>query len=800
MIRISKKEEQEFEREHAAAIREVAAECTLFLKRDGNFPVLSPGKLALYGNGARHTIKGGTGSGDVNVRHFVTAEEGLKKAGFQITTDEWLDGYDSVLGTVRKKFADGVKEEAKKAGVPATIFGMGRVCREPEYDLPLQGDGDTAIYVLARNSGEGSDRKVETGDILLTETEKRDILALNEAYEKFVLVLNTGGLVDLEPVAGVKNILLLGQLGTPTGEVLADILTGKMYPSGKLTMTWADMKDYPSTGGFGDINDTEYKEDIFVGYRHFELEKKKPFFPFGFGLSYTDFAVKPDSCVLTGDVVILKAEVENTGSYKGKEVVQVYVSHPEGAGNRPVKELKGFSKTKELLPGEKVFVTVEIPVDSLKIFDPDQKEEYLPKGDYGVFCGSSSADVKEAGTVNIAEEKRYRHTGGGSLEYPDSFAVSGEQLDLWKLSGISDDIRKKAEGLSGEDLVYLCIGQYPDDESQTSIIGAAASKVAGAAGETTGRLEGKGIPSAVMADGPAGIRISKSYLLTGKGAKPTGIPFGEDMLQFMEEEEIAGMLAAGEEEKDGTEYYQYCTAIPIGTGLAQTWNPEAVKACGDVVGDEMEQFGIDLWLAPALNIMRSPLCGRNFEYYSEDPFLSGKIAAAMTIGVQEHPGCGVTIKHFAANNQETNRYASNSIVSERALREIYLKGFEICIKEAAPAAVMTSYNLINGEHACNRRDLLTDILRGEWKYQGVVMTDWYVTTDFMKLPGSKYPCASAAGCVKAGNDIVMPGGKSDFEDIMKALSDEEHPYHLTREELEVCAGRVLSYLKKLQNV
>ena len=251
-----------------------------------------------------------------------------------------------------------------------------------------------------------------------------------------------------------------------------------------------------------------------------------------------------------------------------------------------------------------------------------------------------------------------------------------------------------------------------------------------------------------------------------------------------------------EEEKAAPTGYQYCVAIPIGTGIAQSWNHELARKCGDLAGQEMEMFGTHLWLAPAMNIYRSPLCGRNFEYFSEDPQLSGCMAADITDGVQAHEGCATTIKHYACNNQETNRYFSNSNVGERALREIYLKGFEICVKKSQPHFLMTSYNLINGEHACNSRDLQTAVLRDEWGFEGVVMTDWLVTGG-MGQKGEKWPSASCAGNIKAGNDITMPGIPSDKADIMKALLDQSHPYALTRAQLQLCAGRVLGMILKL---
>lgn len=297
-----------------------------------------------------------------------------------------------------------------------------------------------------------------------------------------------------------------------------------------------------------------------------------------------------------------------------------------------------------------------------------------------------------------------------------------------------------------------------------------------------------------MADGPAGLRISTSYIELKTGAVGLDMGSFEQYIDLMEEpikqlirEKQAQAL---EEAKKGHVYYHYASAIPIGTALAQAWNPEVVRICGDIVGEEMELFDINVWLAPAMNIHRSPLCGRNFEYYSEDPLISGITAAAMTKGVQSHKKCAVTVKHFCCNNQETNRFGSNSIVSERALREIYLKGFEICIKEAAPKCVMTSYNLVNGVHTANRKDLLTDVLRREWGFEGCVMTDWGTTG--MGFDTGKYGSSVPALCIKAGNDLIMPGGKADVDGIISELGET-----LTREELEKCAGRVIALAKRL---
>ena len=357
--------------------------------------------------------------------------------------------------------------------------------------------------------------------------------------------------------------------------------------------------------------------------------------------------------------------------------------------------------------------------------------------------------------------------------------------------------------LTNEQLAYLSIGLYEDKAGMGSMIGASAQTVAGAAGETTKRLEELGVPSLVMADGPAGIRICKMYKLLDGKAKGVDNPLA-GMMEFMDQEQLQMMAAMApkptEAEEKAPIHYAYCTAIPIGTALAQSFNTEVCEKLGDMVGEEMEQFGVHLWLAPAMNIQRSPLCGRNFEYYSEDPVVGGRIAAAITNGVQKHKGCGTTIKHFALNNQETNRMASNSIVSERALREIYLRTFEICIRESAPAAVMSSYNLVNGEHANNSKDIQTHVLRDEWGYEGAVMTDWYAVGGMIAAAGgreNKHPAGLASGCIHAGNDLVMPGMAADFEEMLSAVDNPEAKYPITRAELQVTAKRVLEMICKL---
>lgn len=840
MVRITDAAVQPFETEHIALVRKVAPECALFLKREDKTLPVTPGKVALYGSGARKTIKGGTGSGDVNVRHFVTIEEGLENAGFEITSKEWLDAYDKVVADAHVAFVERVKKEAAELGINAVMYGMGKAMPQPEYELEMNAKGDLAVYVLSRNSGEGADRSTEPGDIDLSATEIRDILYCSEKYEKFVLVLNVGGMVNLEPVKNVKNILLLGQLGSPMGDVLADILTGKSNPSGKLAMTWAPIDTYPSTKGFGDMDDTVYHEGIYVGYRYFDTAKVIPTFPFGYGISYTEFEIGNAAVKADEKEVTVKVPVKNTGAHAGKEVVQVYVSKPSVKLDQPYQDLLAFAKTKELQPGESEEVTLTFKTNGMSSFDEASASYVLEAGTYWVRVGNSSADTKICAGLKldeIAVVKKCRHICPGA-EIPE-FKIEAEKeavtadVPVYELKAKAfetvevnyskdpveipktkectfEDVKNgKASldefvgNLTNEQLAYLSIGYHEDNTGMGSIIGASSKSVAGAAGETCQRLENLGVPTISMADGPAGIRVCTEYKIVDGKAKGMDNPLA-GMMEFMEPEQIQMMASMApkptQEELDAQINYMYCTAIPIGTALASSFNTEACKELGTMVGEEMEQFGVHLWLAPAMNIQRSPLCGRDFEYLSEDPVVSGKIAAAITLGVQSHKGCGTTIKHYALNNQESNRMASNSIVSERALREIYLRNFEICIEGSAPETVMSSYNLINGEHANNSKDIQTYVLRDEWGYEGTVMTDWYAVGDMMSQAAGrvdKHAAGTASGCVHAGNDLTMPGMQADFDDMMNALEKKEARYPITRAELQVSAKRVLNTILRL---
>ena len=808
-----RRELQDYERKHIEQLRGALAECTVLLKTDGSFPLQKAGEIALYGSGARQTVKGGTGSGEVNSRYFVNIENGLESAGFHITTKNWLDAYDAVREQAKKNFIKEIKARAKKNHTNAIIEGMGAVMPEPEYELPLDGDGDTAVYVLARTSGEGNDRENLPGDIALTQTEIRDILRLQKQYSKFMLVLNVGGPVDLSPVVNeTENILVLSQLGVETGTALADILLGKANPSGKLATTWAAFQDYPTIGEFGDLDETRYNEGIYVGYRYFDSAGVTPLFPFGFGLSYTSFEISEECAELDGETVKVFAKVKNTGAFAGKETLQVYASKPEVMLDQPFQSLAAFAKSGELMPEEEETVSMEFRFSDLASYDSRKECWILEKGDYFLRLGTSSAETKPVVRLRLEEEvivRKVKNVCGvtdfadwkPTLERIDMFApdvpiltvesgaIRTETVEYTDHTVIDDAV----SGMSVDQLIQMALGAYDPKNRFAAVVGSAGFSVAGAAGETCGESKKLGLDPLVMADGPAGLRLSKDYVMGENGPVGVGASSLESMEDFMPKPAKWLIGKLGKKRKTDTEVlHQYTTAIPIGTAIAQSWNTELAEMCGDLVGDEMERMKVDLWLAPALNIHRSIRCGRNFEYFSEDPLVSGQFAVAITQGVQKHAGKGTTIKHFAANNQEYNRYNNNSMVSERAMREIYLKGFEICVREAQPHALMTSYNLLNGTHTSEHAGLIRDILHCEFGYQGIVMTDWVVTGITNKR--SRYPIANAGRVAAAGGDLFMPGSRKDAEDIRDALNRGA----LTETQLRKNVSRVVRKIRELR--
>ena len=793
-------------------LRSHLGECTVLLKKDGSFPLEEPGTIAAYGSGVRHTVKGGTGSGEVNSRYFVTVEKGLLKAGFTIVNGGWLDEYDRIRENNKAAFYKAIKAKAKKEKKNVIAASMGAVILEPEYELPLTFGADAAIYVVGRSSGEGNDRLDVKGDYRLTDTEVQDILTLNSRYERFMLVINAGGPVDLSEVMEVRNILVLSQLGVETGRALAGLLLGKLYPSGKLTTTWAPYKDY-GIASFGEQDDTLYSEGIFVGYRFFDKAGTKPAFPFGYGLSYTEFTHSFTEITASGPVVRLTARVKNVGGFRGREVLQAYLSSPAGKIEKAAKSLAGFAKTAPLAPGESGMVTISWDLRDMSSFDEARAAYVLEAGRYLVHLGTSSADTSVVAALDLDEEfvvRRVKNCLAGDVEdkvgsdgAPDDAENSAafNELPLIKMdlsaceTEVIDYERSSyvdpvLDNMSDEELAYLNMGGFNPKGGILSVIGDASGRVAGAAGESTSALESKGIGCIVVADGPAGLRLARHFYKDKKGIHAIGSTMPETMLELLPGPVSLLINITSRPPRGAKVYEQYTTALPIGTAIAQSWDPKFAYLCGDIVGNEMEIFYVDLWLAPALNIHRSVLCGRNFEYFSEDPLVSGKFAAALTRGVQSHKGKGVTIKHYAANNQETNRYGNSSNVSERALRELYLRGFEICIKESRPLAVMSSYNLINGVHTSESEELCQDILRSEFGFKGLLMTDWIVGGDLLGS-GGKYDAPSAPRVAASGHTLFMPGSRKDYEELVQGVKDGI----VSRDELKWNAHWLLETLK-----
>ena len=801
---------QDYEIKNIEIMRKNSAECTLFLKKDLSFPLRSPGKVILVGAGARGTTKGGTGSGDVESRYFSTCEQGLENAGFEIVSKDWLSKYPIYQNFGHQEFIQYIYNVAEKIDSNAGHISFGAVEPQRDYEyISLDfADVEAAFYVIGRNSGEGEDRRLVKGDVYLTNSEIRDILYLNKKYEKFMLVLNVPGVVDLSPVKEVKNILLLSQLGVVTGDIFADIVLGKVNPSGKLSTTWASVKDYRFIEEFGGIDNTRYLEGVYVGYRFFDSAKIEPLFPFGFGLSYTDFRIEFKGIENIKDIITIKVQVTNTGTIEGKEVVQIYLSPSQNKKDKPYQSLVAFKKTSLLKQNEVEELNITFKLADSARYDEESAQYILDKGYYIIRLGNSSRKTKAVSYIVLQEDiiTEILKNVGGKADFKDFKPKEIKyNEDLTNLKEIILDKKdfetkkvdyndfkisynKKLEYFSDSQLARLCMGDFTNTGEEPH-----KKHLNGEAGETVLSLDAID-KYLVLADGPAGLRITKKYGIDEQGIyRLCDNLMSLRMKDYLSEEEWKKVdTLENNLDRKGTVYYQYATAIPTATALAQSFNEELLEIIGDVVGSEMDIFKVNIWLAPGLNIHRNILNGRNFEYYSEDPLVSGKMAAAITRGVQSHKNRATTIKHLACNNQEMNRFNSNSIVSERALREIYLKGFKISINEGNPITLMTSYNLINGKHSSERRDLILDVLRVEWGFNGLVMSDWY-SSNKIKIGLSNHPCQHAVPNIIGGNNLQMGGGKNDYDFIMKAVEDGL----LKRNNLLECASKVYDTIELL---
>jgi beta-glucosidase len=791
--------ESERERRNRGIAYRAALEGIVLLKNNNILP-MSPGPIALFGAGAERTIKGGTGSGEVNERYNVTIRDGLSKAGFAVTSAKWLSDYDADFAVAEAHYKKEMSRRILKFDfinilVPF-LYPAGRLITQQDVE---DSETDTCIYVVARQSGEGEDRKLDAHEYTLNETEYKNIEFISKAYKNTIVVINVGPSFDCsfcEKISGIGALVHFSQQGMEGGTALADILSGKHYPSGHLSDTWArSYDDIPFGQEYaylnGNVDDEYYKEGIYVGYRYFDSFGIKPLFPFGYGLGYTTFSIGETTVEKTMDgIVRVSTTVTNTGGHKGKEVVQIYVEPPqEGSYSREKQMLAAFAKTKELQPQESDSLVMDIDFRLLGMYDEETASTVLPQGDYIIKLGCNSADTTAVGCATIPEPLvLYKHKAiCKPLAEIDELRTavsaqtySGEKItltaaDLPFLPFTGEDApyhSPKADELlnamSPDELVDVVVGLglYPPKE---------AVQTPGATGNTTAKI--KGYDNLLLADGPAGLRLQRASAITKRG-KVKMIDAQIDFLNYAPK--LIKKFMFGNPKKD-TVIYQYTSAFPVGNAQAQTWNPALIEEIGDAVGTEMDEYGITFWLAPSLNIHRNPLCGRNYEYYSEDPYLSGKMAAAAVKGIQKHKGRYVTLKHYTCNNQESNRDKTNANLSVRALREIYLKGFAIAVTEGRPGAVMSSYNKVNGTYTSNSYDLCTEVLRKEWGFDGIVVSDWF--SNSKKL-------SNAALSIKSGNDLIMPGTSANKKTIKAALKDGS----LSLSDLKRCASRVLGFI------
>lgn len=722
--------------EYAKVARQAAAEGAVLLKNDNNVLPLAPkSKVALFGRAQFNYYKSGTGSGGmVNTRYVVGISEALEGEG----------GY-LIDQTVKKHYEEWLKDHPYEAG--------NGWAKEPWFqeEMPLteelveraRQDNDTAIIIIGRTAGEDKDNVAEAGSYYLTEIEEDMLKKVCGVFERTIVLLNVGNIIDMSWVKKYNpaSVIYLWQGGQEGGNGALDVLTGKVNPCGKLTDTIAkEISDYPSSANYGNPTRNLYVEDIYVGYRYFEtFAKDRVLYPFGYGLSYTTFSIQSRAIYQDDLKVAVDVAVTNTGNMAGKEVVQVYCEAPQGKLGKPKRVLAGFAKSKLLSPGESQDLRIEIPLGTLSSYDDSGVTGYksawvLEEGSYGFYVGGNVREASLAGSITIeslklieqlqealapvTEFERMRPGKDGQLSFEKVplrtiDPKKTREKNLPPAKEYTGDLGYKlADVESGKVSMDTFLSQLSDEDLCCIIRGEGMSSpkvtpgTAGAFGGVTESLKSFGLPVACCADGPSGIRMD------------------------------CGSLAF---------------ALPIGTCLACTWNMELVEELFRYEGLELRRNKIDNLLGPGMNIHRHPLNGRNFEYFSEDPLLTGKMAVAQLQGMHKYGVTG-TIKHFACNNQESNRYDVEAVVSERALREIYLKGFEIAVKEGGAYSIMTSYNPVNGLWTSSNYDLVTTILRKQWGYKGIVMTDWFAKGND---EGEEASPQNVAAMVRAQNDLYM---------------------------------------------
>ena len=730
-------------------IRQAAAESCVLLKNDGVLPLSREEEIAVFGRCQLDWFYVGYGSGgDVHPARRVNLMQGLQNAGM------------TVNGALAAKYASWTAEKANRAGPGWWGHWPYNYPEMPLDDAAVREaarSAKTAVVVIGRAAGEDRENTLTKGSFYLTDEERAMLDAVTAAFSRVVVLLNIGNIIDLawteEYGDKLSALMIVWQSGMESGNAVADVLTGAVIPCGKLSDTIARRyEDYPSCANFGGKEFNDYAEGIYVGYRYFDRHPDKVLYPFGFGLSYTCFTLKSESLERRENETEAVITVTNTGTLPGKEVVQLWCQAPAGRLDKPLRVLVAFGKTKALAPGESETLRLCCDDKCLASYDEESSRFILESGEYRFTAnGAETSGFTLDEEITVEQCEPLCKTSAALRErilsrLPKAVPVTGigsytlDDVKSGKI-GLDDFIAR----LSDKELEALSRGHG----MMGSSLGVAGN--AGAFGGVIESLRKKGVPPIITSDGPAGLRLKK-----------------------------------------------YCALQPCGTALACTWNTDLIEALSAKIGEEMIHYGVDVQLAPGMNIHRNPLCGRNFEYFSEDPLLSGKMAAATVRGVQSK-GRAACPKHFACNNQETNRNRNDSRVSERALREIYLRNFEIVVKEAKPLTIMTSYNKVNGVWSHYNYDLVTTVLRGEWAYTGCVITDWWMqkskSPEFPKLKNNAYR-------VRAQVDVLMPGDighlakqyKSDGS-LLEALGQADG---ITRAELQRTARSVLTLAMKLK--
>ncbi|MCQ2485747.1 MAG: glycoside hydrolase family 3 C-terminal domain-containing protein [Clostridia bacterium] len=748
-----------------ALMRQMAADGVVLLKNDGTLPL--SGSIALFGRCQIDWFCCGYGSGgDVNAPYKVNLLDALDKNEKVTLNTIPIDYYKKYI---KKHPADegfwGHWPYSFNEPVPSLDMLKSVAC-----------DTETAVMVIGRAAGEDRENKLTKGSYYLTDNEVRLLDMLTKRFMHTVIVLNCGNIIDMRKIYSygdkISAIVYAFQGGMESGNAVADVLTGKVNPCGHLTDTIAkDYIDYPSAKDFGGREFNNYTEDIFVGYRYFEtFSPEKVLYPFGFGLSYTDFNTEKLSFYKADDEISISVKVTNIGTTSGKQVIQLYCEQPDGEIKTAKRILCGFEKTNLLQPDETQIIEFTVSAYAISSYNEQSASYIMQEGEYRFIVSDCVRGGIEVGCFRIENEYTVQKLENVCGVKDDFSSLSGriKRKDT-KLKGrIIERLPKEIEGTenrsktladvkNGKISIDEFIAQLDNNELEALTRGdfimnspLGASGNAGVFGGILPSLRAKGVPPLTCTDGPAGIRMTVKRSL-----------------------------------------------LPTGVCIAASWNKKLAEKLYSFVSDEMAEAGSDILLAPGMNIHRNPLCGRNFEYFSEDPFVSGKMAASVIRGIQSHGGSACP-KHFACNNQEVCRNQNDSRVSERALREIYLKGFEIAVKESQPDCIMTSYNKINSVFSYNNYDLVTTVLRKEWEFDGCVMTDWWVkhtqSPEFPLLHDSAYR-------VRAQVDVLMPGvnGKSMFAKkkndgtLFKSVGKEDG---ITLAEIQRCAKNTLKLCLK----